>query len=151
MFWTICLSLPQFSPPPLRTANLLFIVVSPSRPFARNFRSQDEISRFHSQKHLHSPANFFTTLSSQLLFEIWWLNFASESSARVTIRIRIRSHIAATVVHSAAIQMGGVLQYKWEAHCDTNGKSSGSLSLSSEHKGTKSTAVQNFGCSEAQP
>ena len=43
---------------------------------------------------------------------------------------------------STAIQMGGVLQYKWEAYCDTNGRSTDSTSLSSECRGTKSTAIQ---------
>ena len=38
--------------------------------------------------------------------------------------------------------MRGVLQYKWEAYCDTNGRSTDSLSLSLEPRGTKSTAVQ---------
>ena len=35
-------------------------------PFVRNFRSEDEISAFHSQKHSHSLANSFATLNSQL-------------------------------------------------------------------------------------
>ena len=43
---------------------------------------------------------------------------------------------------STAIQMGGVLRYKWEAYCDTNGRSTDSISLSSKRRGTKSTAVQ---------
>ena len=43
---------------------------------------------------------------------------------------------------STAIQMQGVLQYKWEAYCDTNGRSTDSISLYSERKGTKSTAIQ---------
>ena len=43
---------------------------------------------------------------------------------------------------SAAIQMGGVLQYKWEAYCDTNGRSTDSISLSSERRGSESTAIQ---------
>ena len=43
---------------------------------------------------------------------------------------------------STAVQMGGVLQYKWEAYCNTNGGSTDSISLSSERRGTKSTAVQ---------
>ena len=46
---------------------------------------------------------------------------------------------------SAAIQMGGVLQYKWEACCDTNGKSTDSISLSLENRGTGSTAIQMGG------
>ena len=37
--------------------------------------------------------------------------------------------------------MGGVLQYKWEAYCDTNGRSADSSSLSSERRGTVSTAM----------
>ena len=41
-----------------------------------------------------------------------------------------------------AIQMGGVLRYKWGAYCDTIGRSTDSVSLSSERRGTKSTAVQ---------
>ena len=41
-----------------------------------------------------------------------------------------------------AIQMGGVLRYKWEANCDTNGRSTESVSLSSELRGTESTAIQ---------
>ena len=43
---------------------------------------------------------------------------------------------------STAIQIGGVLQYKWEAYCDTNERSTDSISLSSERRGTKSTAVR---------
>ena len=43
---------------------------------------------------------------------------------------------------STVIQMGGILQYKWEACCDTNGRSTGSISLSLEPRGTKSTAIQ---------
>ena len=43
---------------------------------------------------------------------------------------------------SSAIQMGGVLQYKWEAYCDINGKSTDNMALSSERRGTKSTAIQ---------
>ena len=38
--------------------------------------------------------------------------------------------------------MGGVLQYKWEAYCDTNGRSTDSISLSLEPRGTKSAALQ---------
>ena len=38
--------------------------------------------------------------------------------------------------------VGGVLQHKWEAYCDTNGRSTDNISLSSEHRGTKSTAIQ---------
>ena len=45
------------------------------RPFARNFRSEDQS---HSQNQWHSLANSFATLHSQLLFEIWWLKFASQ-------------------------------------------------------------------------
>ena len=37
---------------------------------------------------------------------------------------------------SIAIQMGGVLQYKWEAYCDTNG-STDSISFSSERRTPK--------------
>ena len=46
---------------------------------------------------------------------------------------------------STAIQMGGVLQYKWHAYCDTNGRSTDSISLSLEPRGTKSTAIQMGG------
>ena len=42
---------------------------------------------------------------------------------------------------SAAIQMGGVLQYKREACCDTNGRRGDGISLSSERRDTKSTAI----------
>ena len=38
-----------------------------------------------------------------------------------------------------------VLRYEWEAYCDTNGRSTESLSLSSERRGPKSTAIQNGG------
>ena len=41
---------------------------------------------------------------------------------------------------STAIRMGGVLQYKWEAYCDANGR--GGVSPSSECKNTESTAIQ---------
>ena len=43
---------------------------------------------------------------------------------------------------TTAIQMGSVLQYKWEAYCDTNGRSTDSISLSSEGRVTESTAIQ---------
>ena len=43
---------------------------------------------------------------------------------------------------STAIQMGDVLQHKWEAYCATNGRSNDSISLSSERGGTESTAIQ---------
>ena len=35
-----------------------------------------------------------------------------------------------------------VLRYKWEAYCNTNGRSTDSVSLSSERRGTGSTAIQ---------
>ena len=34
------------------------------------------------------------------------------------------------------------MRYKWEAYCDTNGRSTDKISLSSEHRGTKSIAIQ---------
>ena len=37
---------------------------------------------------------------------------------------------------STAIQVGGVLQYKWEAYCDTNGRSTDSISLFFQSVGT---------------
>ena len=43
---------------------------------------------------------------------------------------------------STAIQMGSVLQYKWEAYCDTNGRRTDSISLSLQPPGIKSTAMQ---------
>ena len=43
---------------------------------------------------------------------------------------------------STAIRMGGVLQYKWEAYYDTNGRSTDSISLSSKRRGTESTAIR---------
>ena len=43
---------------------------------------------------------------------------------------------------STAKQIGGVLQYKWEVYCDTNGRSTDNISLSSECRGTESTAIQ---------
>ena len=43
---------------------------------------------------------------------------------------------------STAMQMGGVLQYKWEAYCDTNGRSTDNISLSLQPRGTKSIAIQ---------
>ena len=67
-----------------------------------NFHSQGissartKVSQFHS----HSLANSFAMLNLWLFFENWWLIFASESSGRVRIRIRIRSCITATAVHS---------------------------------------------------
>ena len=36
----------------------------------------------------------------------------------------------------------GVLQYKWDAYCDTNGRSTNSIFLSSERRDTESTAIQ---------
>ena len=48
-----------------------------------------------------------------------------------------------TATKSIAIQTGGVLlRYKSEAYCDTNGRSTDSISLSSERRGTESTAIQ---------
>ena len=44
--------------------------------------------------------------------------------------------------HNQQDTNGGVLQCKWEAHCDTNGRSTDNISLSSERSGTKSTAIQ---------
>ena len=35
-----------------------------------------------------------------------------------------------------------VLQYKWEAYCVTNGRSTDSISLSLERRGTESTAIE---------
>ena len=35
-------------------------------------------------------------------------------------------------------QMEGVLQYKWEAYCDTNGRSTDSICISSGRRGTES-------------
>ena len=46
---------------------------------------------------------------------------------------------------STAVRVGGVLQYKWEAYCGTNGRSTDNISLSSEHRGTESTAIQMGG------
>ena len=46
------------------------------------------------------------------------------------------------IFSDAAIQMGGVLQYKWEAYCDTNGRSTDNASLLLEPRGTKSTSIQ---------
>ena len=43
------------------------------------------------------------------------------------------------------IPEGGVLQYKWEAYCDTNGRSADDMTLSLESRGTKSNAIQNGG------
>ena len=43
---------------------------------------------------------------------------------------------------STAIQMGGVLQYNWEAYCNTNARSAGNISFSSERRDTESTAMQ---------
>ena len=40
---------------------------------------------------------------------------------------------------SCAIEMGCILQYKWEACCYTHGRSTDSESLSSELRGTEST------------
>ena len=42
---------------------------------------------------------------------------------------------------STAIQMGGVLRYKWEAYCDTNGRSTDSISLSSKCRGIKTVQI----------
>ena len=38
---------------------------------------------------------------------------------------------------STAIQMGGVLQYKWGVYCDTHGRSTDNIPLSSESRGAK--------------
>ena len=45
---------------------------------------------------------------------------------------------------STAIEIGGVLQYKWEAHWDTNGGSADSISLSSEHRAPKVLQYTNW-------
>ena len=60
----------------------------------------------------------------------------------VTTTTKIFQKYCDTNGRRIAIQMGGVLQYKWEAYCDTNGRSADSISLSSERRGTKSNAVQ---------
>ena len=44
-----------------------------------------------------------------------------------------------------AIRMGGVLQYKWEAYGNTNGRSTDSISLSLERRGTASTVIHIAG------
>ena len=49
---------------------------------------------------------------------------------------------------STAIRMGGVLQCKWGAYCDTNGRSTDNISFSSERRGTESTAIQIGGVSQ---
>ena len=41
-----------------------------------------------------------------------------------------------------AIQMGGVLQNKWEAYCDTNGRSTANIPFPQSVWGTRSTAIQ---------
>ena len=40
------------------------------------------------------------------------------------------------------MQMGGKLQCKWEAYCDTNGRSIECISFSLRAQGTESTAIQ---------
>ena len=51
-------------------------------------------------------------------------------------------HIHQDFPKSTAMRMGDVLQYKWEAYCDTNGRSADNISLSSERRGTARTAMQ---------
>ena len=50
------------------------------------------------QNHSQSPADQFAALNSQFFFETRWPTFAGEFSGRV--RIRTRSRITATAVHS---------------------------------------------------
>ena len=71
-------------------------------PFARNFRSEDEILPFRSQNDSHSPlANAFATLNLLSFFVlIWFRKFPSKFAGRVKTRIRIRSCIAVTVARS---------------------------------------------------
>ena len=70
-------------------------------PFARNFRSEDEIFAISFAKPFTFASEFLRNAKfAASFFEIWWLKFASEFSGRVRIRIRIRSRIAATAVHS---------------------------------------------------
>ena len=45
------------------------------------------------------------------------------------------------LVKSTAVHMGGILQYKWETNCDTNGRTD-SISSSLAARGTKGTAIQ---------
>ena len=40
------------------------------------------------------------------------------------------------------LSYGGVLQYNWEAYCDTNGRRTDSISLSSERRGARRIAIQ---------
>ena len=73
------------------------------RPSAGNFRSEDKIFAVSFAKPFaYSLANSFAAVHSQLLSLTFAIdlvaNFASESSGRVRIRIRIHSRIAATAV-----------------------------------------------------
>ena len=43
---------------------------------------------------------------------------------------------------TTAIRMGGVLQYKWEAYCHTNERSTDSTSLSSDNRVAESIVIQ---------
>ena len=64
--------------------------------------TRTKVSHFHLRNHSPLLANpFVLSLIRNLLFEIWSLNFASEFSGCVRIRIPIRNCIAATAVHSA--------------------------------------------------
>ena len=42
---------------------------------------------------------------------------------------------------NTAIQMGGVLQYKWEAYCNTHGRSTANIPFPQSVWGTRSTAT----------
>ena len=70
------------------------------RPFARNFRSENDIFSDFIPKTICNLAILFAALNSQLFLLRFGAKFASEFSRHVRIRIRIRSRIAATAVHS---------------------------------------------------
>ena len=81
--------------------------------FVANFHSQEFLQRGRNFAIIRKSIRIRNRIPSQclirnFLFEIWWLEFASEFSGRVRIRIRIRSRIAETPLHSGGKCCGKV-------------------------------------------
>ena len=71
-------------------------------------------------------------------------------NGRNTVAVKIKSILMGNIPVTTTTKIfPKILRYKWEAYCDTNGRrtaingrSTDSISLSSERRGTESTAVQ---------
>ena len=89
--------------------------------FARNFRSENKMFAISFARPFAIASEVIGSNSQRLVcnifFGIWWQTFASKCSGPVRIRIRIRSRIAATAVHSILLIWGQLLakadRVKW--------------------------------------